>query len=237
MLRLFLAEQCLAAGVTPAALMKAQGLDRALAKYREDEPRVPAGHRRESGRWTSGGAGDGRIQVAVGGADDATALLIIHLLLEYARRSRSAGGAPGEATAAPETEPVPTLNPAEEGNFITDVKPFGSLESDLPRPGIGQDVSIPGLPDTIKGVDTTKPSATMANYKVDLSRAEFESELSQLGWTKEPSKDGLAMNYLKDGAKYSVRDDAKSTEGPTADFYHPQTNGESIDMKLRLRGK
>jgi hypothetical protein len=115
------------------------------------------------------------------------------------------------------------------------VKPFGSLESDLPQPGYGEEVSIPGLPDTIKGTDTTDRSAGMANYDTDLSRSEFESELSQLGWTKEPSPDGKVMIYTKDGAKYTVRDDAKSTGGPTADFYHPRGDGESIDMKLRLR--
>jgi hypothetical protein len=115
-------------------------------------------------------------------------------------------------------------------------KPSGSLESDLPQPGYGEEVSIPGLPDdVIKGIDVTKPRATMPNYEVDLSRSAFESELSQLGWTKEPSPDGKVMIYTKDGAKYILREDAKSTGGPTADFYHPRGDGESIDMKLRLR--
>ena len=41
------------------------------------------------------------------------------------------------------------------------VKPFGSLESDLPQPGYGEEVSIPGLPDNIKGTDVTKSDATM----------------------------------------------------------------------------
>lgn len=53
MLRLFLAEECLAAGVTPAELMQAQGFDPAslaLSNYSADQPRVPAGSGRESGR-------------------------------------------------------------------------------------------------------------------------------------------------------------------------------------------
>jgi hypothetical protein len=54
----------------------------------------------------------------------------------------------------------------------------------------------------------------MPNYETDLTRSEFESELSQLGWTKEPSPDGKVMIYTKDGAKYIVRDDAKSTYIP-----------------------
>jgi hypothetical protein len=77
----------------------------------------------------------------------------------------------------------------------------------------------------------------MANYKADLSRSEFESALSKLGWTKEPSPDGQVMIYRKGGAKYIVRDDAKSTKGPTADFYHPSGTGKKIDMKLRLRNE
>jgi|GEM_PF-3761463 len=36
---------------------------------------------------------------------------------------------------------------------------------------------IPGLPDNIKGTDVTKSDATMPNYKADLTRSEFESEL------------------------------------------------------------
>jgi hypothetical protein len=92
------------------------------------------------------------------------------------------------------------------------------------------------LPDTIKGTDVTKSGATMPNYETDLTRREFETTLSNLGWAKEPSPDGKAIIYMKDGAKYSVRDDAKSTGGPTADFSHPLGDG-SIVMKLRLRNE
>jgi hypothetical protein len=54
-LRLFLAEECLAIGVTPTELSKALGFDPAFTKYSPDQPRVPAGSGRESGRWTDGG--------------------------------------------------------------------------------------------------------------------------------------------------------------------------------------
>jgi hypothetical protein len=57
-LRLFIADELVEAGVTPAALMKAQGFDPAplaLLKYNPDQPRVPAGSGRESGEWTSDG--------------------------------------------------------------------------------------------------------------------------------------------------------------------------------------
>ena len=56
--RLFLAEELLDAGMSPAALMKALGFDepaRRLAKYDPNQPRVPAGSGRNSGRWGSDG--------------------------------------------------------------------------------------------------------------------------------------------------------------------------------------
>jgi hypothetical protein len=56
--RLFLAEELLDAGMSPATLMKGLGFDapaRGLAKYDPNQPRVPAGSGRNSGRWGSGG--------------------------------------------------------------------------------------------------------------------------------------------------------------------------------------
>ncbi len=66
---LHLADKSLARGVTPSELMKAIGFPnvaRELEKYSANQPRVPAGSGRESGRGTSGGGGSGS-----GGGDDA----------------------------------------------------------------------------------------------------------------------------------------------------------------------
>jgi hypothetical protein len=60
--RLALADEALRMGVTPRALFKALGLDSAALdalKFNPDQPRVPAGSGRESGRWTSDGNGSG----------------------------------------------------------------------------------------------------------------------------------------------------------------------------------
>jgi hypothetical protein len=57
--RLFLAGTALEKGASSSDLMKALGFPRAardIEKYREDQPRIPAGSGRESGQWTSGGA-------------------------------------------------------------------------------------------------------------------------------------------------------------------------------------
>ncbi len=60
-LRLFVADELIETGVTPAALMKAQGFDAARldfskANFNPAQPRVPAGSGRESGEWTDGEA-------------------------------------------------------------------------------------------------------------------------------------------------------------------------------------
>lgn len=56
---LFCADSLLADGAEPHVLMQALGLDTRqldLVKYKDDQPRVPAGNGVESGRWTVGGA-------------------------------------------------------------------------------------------------------------------------------------------------------------------------------------
>jgi len=67
-LRLFTADELLKSGITPQALLKAQGFDcfpLAVLKFNPDQPRVPAGNGRESGRWASEGAlGPGRSDAA-----------------------------------------------------------------------------------------------------------------------------------------------------------------------------
>jgi hypothetical protein len=56
--RLFLAEELLDGGMSPGALMKGLGLEpprRDFVKYDPNQPRIPAGNGRSSGRWRSGG--------------------------------------------------------------------------------------------------------------------------------------------------------------------------------------
>ncbi len=233
-LRLFIAEALLADDVPPDALLEAQGFDPAtldLFKY-PGQPRVPAGSGRESGEYTYGRANV--TPVAFHGRErrpghrGGSVFDAIRSFLDWLRERQKRK----ENEPAPETKP-----PTHEHSVQPQIKPFGTVESDLPRPGYGEEVPIPGLPDDIKGTDVTKPSARMPNYSSNLTRDEFESLLTQQGWTKELSPDGKAMIYSKDGAEYVVRDDAKSTEGPTADFYHPSGTGKKIDMKLRLRNE
>jgi hypothetical protein len=168
---------------TRSPLGKAQGFDPApldllKAHFNPDQLRWPSGSGRDSGEWSGGGA--------VTPASRAKARMkALGAFIEWLR-SRLKGS---KHETPPEKAP-----PAREEKKPAS-KPFGSRESDLPRPGYGEEVSIPGLPDDIKRIDTTDPRARMANYEVDLSQSEFESELSQLGWEKELSPDGKVMNY------------------------------------------
>lgn len=61
---------------------------------------------------------------------------------------------------------------------------------------------------------------------------EFEKNLLDEGWSKSVSKDGKVVIYEKDGARYVIREDAKSTGGPTADYYKP--GSKQIDTKIRM---
>jgi len=72
-LRLFAADELLQSGVAPQTLLEAQGFDPApltFLKYSPDQPRVPAGNGRESGRWTTdGGGGSGDVDATASEAD------------------------------------------------------------------------------------------------------------------------------------------------------------------------
>jgi hypothetical protein len=61
--RLSLAAELIDAGVAPRELARELGfaLPVDLLKYDPDQPRVPAGSGRESGQWTSNGAGTGTL--------------------------------------------------------------------------------------------------------------------------------------------------------------------------------
>lgn len=71
---LFYADGLVKFGVSPQALMRARGLDTRevdLLKYNADQPRVPAGHGRQSGQWTSGDDGSAQdSSIAISGSPD-----------------------------------------------------------------------------------------------------------------------------------------------------------------------
>ncbi|MCB1207684.1 MAG: hypothetical protein KDK97_00090 [Verrucomicrobiales bacterium] len=80
--------------------------------------------------------------------------------------------------------------------------------------------------------DVTRAGSRYANRATDVSKAIFEKNLIDSGWARSVSKDGKTIILQKDGAKYVLRDGAKSTGGPTVDYYKPGSQG--IDVKIRL---
>ena len=80
--------------------------------------------------------------------------------------------------------------------------------------------------------EATVAGSRYANRTTDVSKTDFEKNLLGSGWSKSVSKDGTVSILEKDGAKYILRDGAKSTGGPTADYYKAGSKG--IDLKIRL---
>ncbi len=55
--------------------------------------------------------------------------------------------------------------------------------------------------------------------------------LEEAGYLKTVSKDLKSTNYTKGNNKYSLRDNANSHDGPTADF----SQGGKTTLKIRLK--
>ncbi len=83
-----------------------------------------------------------------------------------------------------------------------------------------------------KYVDVTEKGSLVHNRTTNITKTEFGKNLESNGWKKIVTKDGKAVIYQKDGAKYVLRDNAKSTGGPTADFY--KSGSKRADIKIRL---
>ena len=80
--------------------------------------------------------------------------------------------------------------------------------------------------------DVTRAGSRVANRATDVTKSQFERNLLDSGFTRSVSRDGKAIILEKDGARYILRDGAKSTGGPTADFY--RAGSSSPDLKIRL---
>jgi hypothetical protein len=176
-LRLFVADELLEAGVTPAGVMKAQGFDPApldLLKFTPDQPRVPAGSGRESGEWTSGGAGNGR-HSGESTSDDANITPVAfrhrghgrgrgfdwirHFLELFGKRRKQPAPEekpPEPEAAKPKTEPV---HPPAAEHGISTPKPSDFVGEDFGKLGVGIE-----KPDLDIGEITGHASDRMTEY-------------------------------------------------------------------------
>ena len=155
--RLFLAEELLDAGMSPAALMKGLGFDepaRGLAKYDPNQPRVPAGNGRSSGRFGSGG----------GAAEAPAPATSIPAPAAAAIRAASAPGALAEGL----------FGSAEGGAFLSSLETLASAVGSaallgaifVPTPaGVVSHGAIPGEPGLSYSFD--EPAGLLRLYRDD----------------------------------------------------------------------
>ncbi|WP_236546406.1 MULTISPECIES: hypothetical protein [Anoxybacillus] len=119
---------------------------------------------------------------------------------------------------------------------LTYVIVSGAVAKSLVKKAVGKvakKVLRKGKGKASKYVDVTKSGSRYSNRETDVSKAQFEKKLLRDGWRKSISKDGKTIILTKDGAKYVLRDGAKSTGGSTADFY--PKGSKRMTLKIRLK--
>jgi RHS repeat-associated protein len=84
------------------------------------------------------------------------------------------------------------------------------------------------------GYGRTTKGRSVENRSTNVGKDEFKRNLRENGWKESVSKDGQTSIFEKDGARYVIRENAKSTDGATADFY--KANSSLIDVKIGLGG-
>ncbi|GAB2819429.1 RHS repeat-associated core domain-containing protein [Actinoallomurus bryophytorum] len=78
--------------------------------------------------------------------------------------------------------------------------------------------------------DVTNPGARMPNKRIDVGPTEFGRNLEGNGWSRVEKDWGTV--YEKEGARYQLRDHAKTHEGWTAEFF--KSGSKKADLKIRL---
>uniref|UniRef100_UPI00036CBAD5 RHS repeat-associated core domain-containing protein n=1 Tax=Leptospira interrogans TaxID=173 RepID=UPI00036CBAD5 len=81
--------------------------------------------------------------------------------------------------------------------------------------------------------DVSENRTRVPNRGTDVSKSEFETNLRKNGWNEKLSDDGKVNIFTKDNKKYTTRDDAKSTQGPTAEYFKDSASPKS-NLKIRL---
>ncbi|WP_395698445.1 hypothetical protein [Methylocella sp.] len=185
----FLADRLLKAGLAPAALEKALGLEREerFGKYDPDQPRD------ERGRWTSGGAGSADAEPAV-----------------REGRSVSPGGPEGgdrseDEKLYEERRELGETTPEEDRRHGRPIDPLGTTPLPLgaPRPASGPKPATGGLPSKTELLgDKAKGGGSRWNTDLPGGKVEAEALFEQLaaGQTvlKEIDKEGNIRLFTPD---------------------------------------
>lgn len=152
--RLFLAEDLLAQGMTPRSLARQLGFDPTLLKYDPDQPRVPVGSGRQSGRWTSGGAD--LIAPSTGRGGEANRTHVTTEAFFGAAAARAGVDSFLGTTAAESLEALATF----AARFTVPTAVLGALFIPSPNESISAQGTLPGHPDV--GYKLDRPEGLLA---------------------------------------------------------------------------
>jgi hypothetical protein len=201
-MRLALADEALAKGVSPRALLKALDLDGTpldALKFNPDQPRVPAGNGQESGRWTSDeNASDAGGPLLTGESDGSGPL--------QAGRSAAAGGGRREDEPDRELEEERRLLGTEtEQEQIEHKHPIDPLETPI-APLAG-----PPSRSVLIGNNARSGSADRTNSDLpgglDEAKALFESLTKGQGARTFVTRDGVTITQADDGTQLRIMPD------------------------------
>ncbi len=81
-------------------------------------------------------------------------------------------------------------------------------------------------------IDITRSKSAIRNIGTDATHTEFADNLTAQGWSSRVVGDGKATLFEKDGARYSLREDADSYHGWTADY--TPAGARQTTLKIRL---
>jgi len=108
--------------------------------------------------------------------------------------------------------------------------------------GSGAKKGIDTAEDIVEGASSTYNNITKSsrgkesikNIETNVTKKEFDKNLTEAGYTKTTSKDGKAVIYVnEDGKKYTVRNENSSGHtGSTADYTRPDEDKASKKIRL-----
>jgi hypothetical protein len=191
-LRLFVADELIEAGASPATLMKAQGFDTApldMLKFNPAQPRWPAGNGDESGEWSGGGGTitpvafrGGKERRRQGGRGSFNPFRAIGEFIDEFRKPKESepvpeAKRPEREDAKPESTSPNTSRPQTE---ISAPNPSDFVGQDFGKLGVGVEKPIIGISEldehaiqrmAERGISSAEMEETVANPLIVLRQA------------------------------------------------------------------
>ncbi len=172
---------------------------------------------------SSGGASDFNLGQDMG---DVASIVIGAMMIEGGTGAATGGTAvavTSGGTASPVAVPVALAGAAAaaEGTIMT-VSGANNLTSQKDR--MNTEGKSSDYENTTKG-------RSINNRETNVNKKEFGENLENAGYKKAQSQDKKVTNYTKDKKKYTIRDNAKSTKGPTADVFQDNVPKTKIRLK------